>query len=141
MSKFPFDTQSFLLRFSIRRAAVDEVVLDDDRIRPPFSTIRGELRQLAGGRRGRTGQLLRLERPRLSRMTFVVTVERSWTRYILRMFVPFLAIMSLSPFILWAPDTVISSNQRAPLVFTTSWRWAAPGSFTFEASFPGVRSR
>ena len=139
MSKFPFDTQSFPLRFSTARHAANEVVLTTTEFDRSFSTIRGELSVTnwqAGGVAFVQDSFYGWNARAFSRMTFLVTVERAWTRYILRMFVPFVAIMSLSLFILWAPDTVISSNQRAPLVFTTLLALAAL-SFTFEASFPG----
>ncbi|MBL6613370.1 MAG: neurotransmitter-gated ion-channel ligand-binding protein [Reyranella sp.] len=139
MSSFPFDIQRFLIRFSTPRHANHEVVITTTEFDRSFSTIAGELSVNNWRSRNvgfRQDTFYGWNARPFSRMTFVVTVQRSWTRYILRMFVPFIAIMSLSLFILWAPETVLASNQRAPLVFTTLLALAAL-SFTFEASFPG----
>jgi len=71
-----------------------------------------------------------------SRLVAIATVERQWPRYILRVFVPFFALMSLSLFLYWASDRVIEQKARAPMVFSSLLALAAL-SFTFESSFPG----
>jgi hypothetical protein len=74
-----------------------------------------------------------------SRLAVTAVVDRAWPRYILRLFVPFFAVMSISLFILWAPHDILQNNHRAQMTFSALLALAAL-SFTFETSFPGAIS-
>ena len=139
MSSFPFDTQNLPLSFSTARHAAHEVAITTTEFDRNFSTINPDIsatnwkpRRVSFAQDSFFGWSARP----FSRITVIMTLERNWTRYLLRLFVPFIAIMSLSLFLLWAPTNFLSNTQRAPMVFSTLLALAAL-SFTFEASFPG----
>ncbi|WP_406854843.1 neurotransmitter-gated ion-channel ligand-binding protein [Alsobacter sp. KACC 23698] len=139
MGAFPFDHQSIALRFSSARHPASDVVLVTTELDRGFSTIERNLsvtNWLAGSIAFRNETFFGWNAQPYARLVAVATVDRSWPRYILRLFVPFFALMSLSLFILWAPDSVISQKDRAPMIFSSLLALAAL-SFTFESSFPG----
>lgn len=139
MSSFPFDTQYLPLSFSTARHAAHEVALTTTEFDRNFSTIDPDISANNWKPRGVSfvqSTFFGWNARPFSRITLIATVERDWTRYILRLFVPFIAIMSLSLFLLWASTSVLPNTQRVPMVFSTLLALAAL-SFTFEASFPG----
>lgn len=139
MSSFPFDTQYLPLSFSTARHSAHEVALTTTEFDRNFSTVNPDISANNWKPRGVSfvqSSFFGWNARPFSRITLITTVERDWTRYILRLFVPFIAIMSLSLFLLWASTSVLPNTQRVPMVFSTLLALAAL-SFTFEASFPG----
>lgn len=140
LSAFPFDTQELTFPIASKRYSSDEVIfIIDDRDR--------ELSGLAGRLTARDWQpgkmVFAMEqfygwnaRP-FMRVIATTTVERAWPRYVLRIFVPFLAVISVSLFILWAPRGFVSDT---PSITYSALLALAALSFTFEASFPGSMS-
>ncbi len=69
------------------------------------------------------------------RATVTATVSREWPRYLLRIFIPFAAVVSVSLFILWAPEKV--KVDHAGITYSALLALAAL-SFTFESSFSRI---
>ena len=142
MGAFPFDRQSFPLTFVTPRHAANEVVLTTTEFDRQYSSINPTLSAsnwLSRHLSFREGMFFGWNSRPYSRLTAVAEIDRDWKRYVLRVFVPYFALMSLSLFLLWAPEHVISNTQHAPMVFSSLLALAAL-SFTFESSFPGAIS-
>jgi hypothetical protein len=142
LSGFPFDSQWLRFNFITQRYPADEVYLitkEFDRLQSTFDPMISASNWQPHGVRFEQDTFYGWNARPFSRMMVVARVDRIWSRYILRLFVPYTAIMSLSLFLLWAPETVLSNTQRAPMVFSTLLALAAL-SFTFESSFPGAIS-
>ena len=139
MTAFPFDQQRMALRFASQRHPAAEVALRMTEFDMQFSGMEGTISVAnwdAGGLSFRQESFFGWDARPYSRLVAIATVERQWPRYILRVFVPFFALMSLSLFLYWASDRVIEQKARAPMVFSSLLALAAL-SFTFESSFPG----
>jgi hypothetical protein len=139
MDGFPFDRQQLQLGLVAPRHAADVVVLTTTEFDRQYSSIEGAVSPSNWVPRGiafRQDSFFGWNARPFSRLTVIATVDRLWSRYVLRLFVPFAAVMSLSLFLLWAPRTVLEDSHRATMVFSTLLALAAL-SFTFETSFPG----
>ncbi|QCK87884.1 neurotransmitter-gated ion-channel ligand-binding protein [Phreatobacter aquaticus] len=139
MGAFPFDRQALALSFVPPRHPASEVVLTTTEFDRHYSSIAPALSAVnwIPAKLGfRQDTFYGWNARPYSRLTAVAEIDRNWHRYVLRVFVPYFAIMSLSLFLLWAPERVISNTQRAPMVFSSLLALAAL-SFTFESSFPG----
>lgn len=139
MGAFPFDRQSIALAFVPPRHPASEVVLTTTEFDRQYSSIAPSLSAVnwIPVKLGfRQDAFYGWNARPYSRLTAVAEICRNWERYVLRLFIPYFAIMSLSLFLLWAPERVISNTQRAPMVFSSLLALAAL-SFTFESSFPG----
>jgi hypothetical protein len=140
LSAFPFDVQT--LRFPIvsKQHPADEVIfVIDDRDRA-LSTLSERLtaQDWEAGKIGfQMEQFYGWNARPFMRVVAIATVERAWPRYFLRIFVPFLAVISVSLFILWAPRGFV--GDRPSITYSALLALAAL-SFTFEASFPGSMS-
>lgn len=140
LSAFPFDTQQLVFPLTSRLHAADEVIfIVDDRDR--------ELSGLAQSLTDSDWTPGRLEfsleqfygwnsKP-FMRVNATAIVSRDWSRYVLRIFVPFIAVLSVSLFVLWAPRGFV---KDIPGVTYSALLALAALSFTFEASFPGSMS-
>ncbi|CAN7689485.1 neurotransmitter-gated ion-channel ligand-binding protein [Rhizobium sp. LjRoot30] len=140
LSAFPFDTQRLVFPLASRLFGVDQVVaIVDDRDR--------ELSSLAEDLTDSDWLPQRLEfsleqfygwnsKP-VMRVKATATVSRAWPRYVLRIFVPFVAVLSVSLFVLWAPRGFIGD---IPGITYSALLALAALSFTFESSFPGSMS-
>ncbi|WP_181313740.1 neurotransmitter-gated ion-channel ligand-binding protein [Phreatobacter cathodiphilus] len=139
MGAFPFDRQALTLSFVPPRHPAAEVVLTTTEFDRQYSSLAPVISAVnwIPVRLGfRQDTFYGWNARPYSRLTVAAEVWRNWQRYVLRVFVPYFAIMSLSLFLLWAPERVISNTQRAPMVFSSLLALAAL-SFTFESSFPG----
>ncbi len=140
LSAFPFDRQTLPFRFVSQYFAADDVIFvvrDQDR---KLSTVAEELNASdwrAGGVRFATEQFYGWSARPFARLVAEVDIDRKWPRYFLRIFVPFLAVLSVSIFILWAPSGLIGDK---PGITYSALLALAALSFTFEASFPGSMS-
>ena len=142
MGSFPFDRQAFPLVFVSPRHASNEVMITTTEFDRQYSSISPTISAanwLSRDLSFREDSFFGWNSRPYSRLTAIAEVDRNWGRYVLRVFVPYFAIMSLSLFLLWAPERVISNTQRAPMVFSSLLALAAL-SFTFESSFPGAIS-
>jgi hypothetical protein len=139
LGAFPFDRQTLALRFASQRHAATEVALVSTELDRQQSGIE---RSLSAANWRAAALSFRQEsffgwnaRP-YSRLVAAASVDRNWPRYILQLFIPFFALMSLSLFLLSAPERVIPPSSRAAMIFSALLALAAL-SFTFESSFPG----
>lgn len=142
MTAFPFDRQRLALRLASQRHPASEVALVTTEFDKQFSGLERAISVAnwdAGGFTFQQESFFGWNARPYSRLVAIATVERQWPRYILRVFVPFFALMSLSLFLYWAPDRVIEQKARAPMIFSSLLALAAL-SFTFESSFPGAIS-
>jgi len=140
LSAFPFDTQQLVFSFASRFHAADEVIfVVDDRDR--------ELSALARSLTDSDWTPDRLDfsaerfygwnaKP-FMRVKATAKVSRAWPRYVLRIFVPFIAVLSVSLFVLWAPRGFV---RDIPGITYSALLALAALSFTFESSFPGSMS-
>ncbi|RDV01866.1 neurotransmitter-gated ion-channel ligand-binding protein [Undibacter mobilis] len=140
LAAFPFDRQNLTLSMSLPRYAKQEAILlatEEDR---KLSDVENTL-SVADWK---------AERPRFaneeavgwnarfySRLNATVQVLRHSEQYILRIFVPILAVLTVSIFILWTPE--LTGKEKGTQIFSSMLALAAL-SFTFEASFPGAIS-
>jgi len=140
LSAFPFDTQQLAFSFTSRFHAADEVILVvDDRDRE-LSALAGSLTESDW-----TPDRLDFSSERFygwnakpfMRVKATAKVSRAWPRYVLRIFVPFVAVLSVSLFVLWAPRGFV---RDIPGITYSALLALAALSFTFEASFPGSMS-
>jgi hypothetical protein len=137
MRAFPFDRQQLTLGFSLPLYATQEAVLVNTEADRQFSGIEPSLsvtdwRPLGVhfAHQAVTGWNAR----NFSRMNATVGLERIAEGYLLRMFIPIVAVLLVSVFVLWVPSLTL--NDKGNLIFSSLLALAAI-SFTFEASFPG----
>jgi hypothetical protein len=139
MSGFPFDVQHLPLRFIVPRYPANQVVVTTTEADRAESSIEPTL-SLANWRSKSIGfeqdSFSGWSAQPFNRLSAVITVERNSTRYLLRVFVPFTALMSISILLLWAPTTLVNMGSRPTLTFSSLLALSAM-AFTFEASFPG----
>ncbi|MBL0370790.1 neurotransmitter-gated ion-channel ligand-binding protein [Rhizobium sp. KVB221] len=140
LAAFPFDRQKLDFAFVAARYPTSEVIFTiDDRDRE-LSSISESL-SVADWHPGNLGftleQFYGWNAKPFVRATVTATVERAWPRYLLRLFIPFAAVVSVSLFILWAPEKL--RLDHAGIIYSALLALAAL-SFTFESSFPGSMS-
>lgn len=140
LAAFPFDSQQLTFTFVTPRYSAGEVIyLIDDRDRE-VSSVPSELSVPDWHPRTLNFALDRFygwnAKP-FARAEVTATVTRAWPRYLLRIFIPFIAVVSVSLFILWAPVTL--KIDHAGITYSALLALAAL-SFTFESSFPGSMS-
>jgi hypothetical protein len=139
MGNFPFDRQYLLFTFAPRRHAADEVLLSSTEFDRKFSTLPERIASTNWIPRRidlDPGSFYGWNAKPFSKVTVRVRMDRRTSNYVERLFIPFGAIMSLSLFLLWAPERMIAINQRATIVISALLALAAL-SFTFENGFPG----
>jgi len=140
LAAFPFDSQRLGFTFVAPRYSAGEVIfLIDDRDRE-VSSIAPEL-SVADWH----PQVLNFALDRFygwnakpfARAEVTASITRAWPRYLLRIFIPFIAVVSVTFFILWAPASL--KIDQAGITYSALLALAAL-SFTFESSFPGSMS-
>ncbi|OJF92561.1 hypothetical protein [Pararhizobium antarcticum] len=140
LSAFPFDTQRLVFPFASRLYAADDVIfIVDDRDRD-LSTLARSLTDsdwTPGRLEFSLEQFYGWNAKPFMRVNATAIVSRAWPRYVLRIFVPFIAVLSVSLFVLWAPRGFVGD---IPGITYSALLALAALSFTFEASFPGSMS-
>lgn len=140
LSAFPFDAQRLPLSFVSQYYPADDVLFVQDYQDRQMSTLPDMLNASDWSARSLTFTATQFygwsARP-FARLTSEMAIDRKWPRYFLRIFVPFMAVLSVSLFILWSPKGLI--GDKTGVTYSALLALAAL-SFTFEASFPGSMS-
>lgn len=140
LAAFPFDSQQLTFTFvTPRYSASDVIFLIGDRDRE-VSSIADKLSVSdwhPGALNFALDRFYGWNAKPFARAEVTASVTRTWPRYLLRIFVPFIAVVSVSLFILWAPPSL--KVDQAGITYSALLALAAL-SFTFESSFPGSMS-
>lgn len=137
MTAFPFDHQVLRLAFSLPRWPKQEVLLTATEADRRFSSVEKEVSVVDWRPTGLTfanTETTGWNARSYSRLDVGVGLERLSARYILRIFVPIIAVLAVSVYVLWVPG--IAATDKGNMIFSALLALAAV-SFTFEASFPG----
>lgn len=137
MDAFPFDQQRLTLSLSLPRYPQQEAVTVTTEADRQFSGVDAtpsvvDWRPL--GLRFSNDLAMGWNARSYSRLNATVTMARDAQRYILRVFVPIMAVLAVSLFVLWSPG--LKEQDKGGLIFSSLLALAAI-SFTFESSFPG----
>lgn len=137
MAAFPFDRQALALGFSLPRYARQEALLVSTELDRRLSGVDDRLSLIQWrplGLRFQHEQTTGWNARSYARLSATLDLERESTRYLLQIFVPIIAILGVSVFVLWAPG--LAPKDEGGLIFSSLLALAAL-SFTFESSFPG----
>lgn len=137
MTAFPFDRQVMRLAFSLPRWPKQEVVLVATEADRRFSSVENDVSVVDWQPTGLTfanAETTGWNARSYSRLDVGVGLDRLSARYILRIFVPIIAVLAVSVYVLWAPG--LGASDKGNMIFSALLALAAI-SFTFEASFPG----
>ena len=137
MTAFPFDRQQLKVSFSLPRWSKQEVVLIATEADRHFSSVEREVAVVDWQPTGLAfthAETAGWNARSYSRLDVGVGLERLSARYILRIFIPIVAVLAVSVYVLWAPG--IAASDKGNMIFSALLALAAV-SFTFEASFPG----
>lgn len=137
MDAFPFDRQNLTISLSLPRYAQQEAVIVTTEADRQFSGIDGSLSVVDWrpvGLRFANDTVMGWNARSYSRLNATVTMARDAERYLLRVFVPIMAVLAVSLFVLWSPG--LKEQDKGGLIFSSLLALAAI-SFTFESSFPG----
>ncbi|POR50336.1 neurotransmitter-gated ion-channel ligand-binding protein [Bosea psychrotolerans] len=137
MDAFPFDRQNLTIGLSLPRYAQQEAIVLTTEADRPFSGIESTLSVVDWrpiGLRFANDQVIGWNARSYSRLNATVTIARYAERYLLRIFVPIIAVLAVSLFVLWSPG--LKEQDKGGLIFSSLLALAAI-SFTFESSFPG----
>jgi hypothetical protein len=142
MSSFPFDVQTLDIDLTSNRYSLREVLLvhtQSDTAHSSFaSRVQTPLWNITM-LNFRNANYVGWNGEPHSRMSVSVVTERLYGQYLIRIFIPFLMLMSSTLVILWTPDTTMPLAPKGALAFTTLLALVAL-SFTFESNFPGSMS-
>ncbi|QLF69602.1 neurotransmitter-gated ion-channel ligand-binding protein [Peteryoungia desertarenae] len=137
MTTFPFDQQKLALSLISPRHSADEVIYVIDDIDRELSTVAIDVSATNWTPESMSVVMERFHgwnaQP-FVRVVATAILTRDWQYYVLPIFVPFLAVLSVSVFILWSRDSLI--GDKAPITYSALLALAALG-FTYESSFPG----
>lgn len=137
MDAFPFDRQDLTLSLSLPRYARQEAVLlstETDRQLSSFADAVSVVDWQPAGLRFANEEGMGWNARSYSRLNVTLSLDRLSERYLLRIFIPILAVLAASLFVLWSPG--LKEQDKGGLIFSSLLALAAI-SFTFEASFPG----
>lgn len=137
MDAFPFDQQRLTLSLSLPRYAQQEAILLVTEADRQVSGIENALSVVDWrplGLQFSHEQAMGWNARSYSRMNVTATIAREAQRYVLRVFVPIIAVLAVSLFVLWSPG--LKEQDKGGLIFSSLLALAAI-SFTFESSFPG----
>lgn len=137
MDAFPFDKQELALVLSLPRYAKQEALLvstEADRRNSLVETQLSVVDWAPATLRFTSEQGMGWNARSYSRLNATLTLARHSERYVLRIFVPILAVLAVSIFVLWSPG--LKEESKGSLIFSSLLALAAI-SFTFESSFPG----
>ena len=140
MTAFPFDQQKIQLSFSAPRWAKQDVLLVSTDADRGFSKVADRLAVTdwrALGLVFANTETAGWNARSYSRLDATLSIERLSERYILRIFIPIVAVLAVSIYVLWAPG--LGPTDKGGLIFSALLALAAI-SFTFESSFPGCIS-
>ncbi|MBR0781426.1 neurotransmitter-gated ion-channel ligand-binding protein [Bradyrhizobium iriomotense] len=140
LSAFPFDRQDLTLSFFLPRHAAQDAIListEADRDISGIEDTTASVDWRAAGLRFANRDAMGWNARSYSKLDVTMTLARISTHYLLRIFVPIMAVLAVSVFVLWAPDLI--SKDKGSLIFSSLLALAAI-SFTFESSFPGCIS-
>jgi hypothetical protein len=142
MSSFPFDRQRLDLNLTTNRYDQRKVLLihtEDDATHSSFATkLQTPLWRINQLDVHNVSYVGWNGEPH-SRLTISIVADRLYGKYLVRIFIPFLMLMSSTLVILWTPDTSMPLAPKGALAFTTLLALVAM-SFTFESNFPGSMS-
>ena len=142
MSSFPFDVQTLDIDLTSNRYSLREVILvhtESDQAHSSFaSRLQTPLWRIAMLNFNNANYVGWNGEPH-SRLSVSMVTERLYGQYLIRIFIPFLMLMSSTLVILWTPDTTMPLAPKGALAFTTLLALVAL-SFTFESNFPGSMS-
>lgn len=142
MSSFPFDTQKLDIDLTSNRYGLREVLLvhtADDEAHSSFASKLQTPLWKIGMLDFRNANYVGWNGEPHSRLSISVVTERLYGQYLIRIFIPFLMLMSSTLVILWTPDSTMPLAPKGALAFTTLLALVALG-FTFESNFPGSMS-
>lgn len=137
MDAFPFDRQNLTIGLSLPRYAQQEAIVLTTEADRPFSGVEDALSVVDWrpvGLRFTNDLAIGWNARSYSRLNATVTIARYAERYHLRVFVPIIAVLAVSLFVLWSPG--LKEQDKGGLIFSSLLALAAI-SFTFESSFPG----
>lgn len=137
MDAFPFDKQNLTIALSLPRYAQQEAVILTTEVDRQFSGVDSAVSVVdwrPAGLRFANDLAMGWNARSYSRLNVTVTMVRSAERYLLRVFIPIMAVLAVSLFVLWSPG--LKEQDKGGLIFSSLLALAAI-SFTFEASFPG----
>lgn len=137
MDAFPFDKQELTLVLSLPRYAKQEALLvntEADRRNSGVEATLSVVDWASAGLRFTSEEGMGWNARSYSRLNATLTLARYSERYLLRIFVPILAVLAVSIFVLWSPG--LKEESKGSLIFSSLLALAAI-SFTFESSFPG----
>lgn len=137
MDAFPFDRQNLTIGLSLPRYAQQEAVVLTTEEGRSFSGIENSLSVVDWrpiGLRFSNNLVMGWNARSYSRLDVTVTIARYAERYLLRVFIPIIAVLAVSLFVLWSPG--LKEQDKGGLIFSSLLALAAI-SFTFESSFPG----
>ncbi len=137
MDAFPFDRQDLTLSLSLPRYAKQEAILlatEADRQVSGFEETLSVVDWRPIELRFTHDEAMGWNARSYSRLNVTQSLARHSERYLLRIFVPILAVLAVSIFVLWSPG--LKGESKGSLIFSSLLALAAI-SFTFEASFPG----
>jgi hypothetical protein len=137
MDAFPFDKQELALVLSLPRYAKQEALLvntEADRLNSGVEPVLSVVDWAPTTLRFTSEEGMGWNARSYSRLNATLTLARHSERYVLRIFVPILAVLAVSIFVLWSPG--LKEESKGSLIFSSLLALAAI-SFTFESSFPG----
>ncbi|MFA6967644.1 neurotransmitter-gated ion-channel ligand-binding protein [Bosea sp. (in: a-proteobacteria)] len=137
MDAFPFDQQNLTISLSLPRYAQQEAVILTTEADRQFSGVDSNLSVVdwrPAGLRFSNDLVMGWNARSYSRLNATVTIARDAERYLLRVFIPIMAVLAVSLFVLWSPG--LKEQDKGGLIFSSLLALAAI-SFTFESSFPG----
>ncbi|CAN5337564.1 ligand-gated ion channel [soil metagenome] len=140
MDAFPFDRQNLTISLSLPRYAQQEAVIVTTEADRQFSGIDGSLSVVDWrpvSLRFANDTVMGWNARSYSRLNATVTMARDAERYLLRVFVPIMAVLAVSLFVLWSPG--LKEQDKGGLIFSSLLALAAI-SVTFESSLPGASS-
>ena len=140
METFPFDQQKLTLSLVTPRHSADDVIF-------VMNDIDRELSSVAREVSATNWTVLSLQfvmerfygwnaKP-FVRIKASTIIERQWYYYVVPIFIPFLAVLTVSLYVLWGPEKLF--GDKAPMTYSALLALAAL-SFTYESSFPGAIS-
>lgn len=137
MDAFPFDKQALTLVLSLPRYAKQEALLLTTEADRRLSGVESALSVVDWAPESLTfahSEGMGWNARSYSRLNATLVLARYSERYLLRIFVPILAVLAVSIFVLWSPG--LKEEGKGGLIFSSLLALAAI-SFTFESSFPG----
>lgn len=119
MDAFPFDRQNLTIGLSLPRYAQQEAIVLTTEADRPFSGVEDALSVVDWrpvGLRFTNDLAIGWNARSYSRLNATVTIARYAERYHLRIFVPIIAVLAVSLFVLWSPGLKEQDGRRPDLL-------------------------